>query len=271
LIVLTSRFSASASEILAGALQDYNRALIVGDLSTHGKGTVQQLLPLRMLIPESAMTNNPGTLKITKAKFYRASGKSTQLNGVMSDLVLPSKLNYAKDIGEASLDSALPYDTVRSARFEKFNYVQPYLSNLLSQSSQRLATNQEYVYIREDIEQFRKYQALNSVSLNEKKRVTEWEEDDARQRARDKERLARKAPQPTVFDLTLKQVDLPGLPAPAAKTNAAVAKVEGEALGDDETASEAPPIVDAALEETERIMLDYINLLALNGVVAKTR
>lgn len=271
LIVLTSRFSASASEILAGALQDYNRALIVGDLSTHGKGTVQQLNPLRMWIPESVMTNNPGTLKITKAKFYRASGKSTQLNGVASDLVLPSKLNYMKDIGEASLESALPYDTVKSARFEKFNYVQPYLSNLLSQSSQRIATNQEYVYIREDIEQFRKYQALNSVSLNEKKRIQEWEEDDARQRARDKERLARKTVPPTVYELTLKQVDLPGLPAPAAKTNAEVAKVEGEVLGEDEAAEEAPPIVDAALEETERIMLDYINLLAPNSIAAKTR
>lgn len=271
LIVLTSRFSASASEILAGALQDYNRALIVGDLSTHGKGTVQQLLPLRMMIPESSMTNNPGTLKITKAKFYRASGKSTQLNGVYSDIVLPSKLNYAKDIGEASLDSALPYDTVKSARFEKFNYVQPYLSNVLSQSSQRIATNQEYVYIREDIEQFRKYQALNSVSLNEKKRIAEWEEEDARQRTRDKERLARKTPQPTVYELALRQVDLPGLPAPVAKTNATVAKVEGEALGEDEEAEATPPIVDAALEETERIMLDYINLLTLNGVVAKTR
>ncbi|MGC3961434.1 MAG: carboxy terminal-processing peptidase [Verrucomicrobiota bacterium] len=271
LIVLTSRFSASASEILAGALQDYNRALIVGDMSTHGKGTVQQLNPLRMWIPESAMTNNPGTLKITKAKFYRASGKSTQLNGVASDIVLPSKLNYMKDIGEASLESALPYDTVKSARFEKFNYVQPYLSNLLSHSSQRIATNQEYLYVREDIEQFRKYQALNSVSLNEKKRIQEWEEDDARQRARDKERLARKTPAPTVYELTLKQVDLPGLPAPAAKTNTTVAKIDGEGLGEDEAAEEIPPIVDAALEETERIMLDYINLLAPNSLAAKTR
>jgi carboxyl-terminal processing protease len=216
------------------------------------------------------MTNNPGTLKMTKAKFYRASGKSTQLKGVESDIVLPSKLNYAKDIGEASLDSALPYDTVKSALFEKFNYVQPYLSNLLSQSSQRIATNQEYIYVREDIEQFRKYQAMNSVSLNEKKRIQEWEEDDARQRARDKERLARKTTPPTVYDLTLKQVDLPGLPAPAAKTNAEVAKVEGETLGEDEAEEATPPVVDAALEETERILLDYIHLLAPNSIAAKT-
>jgi len=270
LIVMTSRFSASASEILAGALQDYNRALIVGDLSTHGKGTVQQLNPLRMWIPESEMTNNPGTLKITKAKFYRASGASTQLKGVASDIVLPSKLNYAKDIGEAALENALPWDVVKSARYEKFNMVQPYLSDLMSLSSERLATNQEYIYIREDIEQFRKYQASNAVSLNEKQRIKEWEEEDTRQRTRDKERLARKATPPTVYELMLKQVDLPGLPEPVAKTNAVVAKVEG-ASDDDELGTETPPPIDAALEETQQIMMDYIKLMSVKGVARATK
>jgi len=273
LIVLTSRFSASASEILAGALQDYNRALIVGDLSTHGKGTVQQLNPLRMWIPEDHMTNNPGTLKITKAKFYRASGASTQLKGVMSDIVLPSKWNYAKDIGEEAYDTALPWDIIQSARFEKFDYVQSYLPDLLRQSSQRLGTNQEFAYIREDIEQFRKYQALNTVSLNERQRIKEWEEEDARQRSRDKERLARKAPEPVVYDLTLKQVNLPGLPAPVTKTNNATAKLGGATMPAGEEADiedEAPPVVDAPLEETERILVDYVNLLASKGIAAKT-
>src|SRR5262249_46297479 len=84
LIILTSRFSASASEILAGALQDYGRALIVGDSSTHGKGTVQSVNPLRtyMNVPPALMTNDPGALKLTIKKFYRASGASTQLKGV---------------------------------------------------------------------------------------------------------------------------------------------------------------------------------------------
>lgn len=325
LIVLNSKFSASASEILAGALQDYNRALIVGDLSTHGKGTVQQLNPLRMWITEDAMTNNPGTLKITKAKFYRASGASTQLKGVMSDIVLPSKWNYAKDIGEEAYDSALPYDTIPSARYEKWNNVQPYLSDLLRLSGQRVATNQDFVYIREDIEQFRKYQALNSVSLNEKKRLQEWEEDDARQRARDKERLTRKAPESVVYDLTLKDVNLPGLPPPVAKTNS-LSSVKGDAahgakslvvLEDkklktsfpsnevsavtpsrsgatngvlivaqdgapqaasktpavtaDEDEDEAAPVVDATLEETEHILVDYVTLLENKGLAAKTQ
>lgn len=324
LIVLNSRFSASASEILAGALQDYNRALIVGDLSTHGKGTVQQLNPLRMWITEDAMTNNPGTLKITKAKFYRASGASTQLKGVLSDIVLPSKWNYAKDIGEEAYDSALPYDTIASARYEKWDNVQPYLSDLMRLSSQRIATNQDFAYIREDIEQFRKYQALNAVSLNEKKRIQEWEEDDARQRARDKERLARKASESVVYDLTLKDVNQPGLPAPVAKTNSLSSVKNGGRPGDqtlpvnqvevkvhyrsnelataaaslnsatnsvvhhaadgavqpaahapevtaDDDEDEAAPVVDATLEETEHILVDYVKLMENKGLAAKTR
>src|SRR5207253_3377261 len=92
LIVLTSRFSASASEILAGALQDYGRALIVGDASTHGKGTVQSVNPLSNYIrppADSALrTNDPGALKLTIKKFYRASGVSTQLKGVVPDIIL---------------------------------------------------------------------------------------------------------------------------------------------------------------------------------------
>lgn len=101
LLVLTSRFSASASEIVAGALQDYDRALIVGDKSTFGKGTVQNLDPLRAIMRLSRSdTNDPGELKLTIRKFYRASGASTQLKGVMPDIVLPSERNYLKDAGK---------------------------------------------------------------------------------------------------------------------------------------------------------------------------
>jgi carboxyl-terminal processing protease len=107
LIVLTSRFSASASEILAGALQDYGRALIVGDVSTHGKGTVQNLNSLRAFPGLNRATNDPGALKITIRKFYRAGGASTQLKGVMPDIVLPSVLNYSKEIGEVALENPL--------------------------------------------------------------------------------------------------------------------------------------------------------------------
>src|SRR5205814_6747184 len=106
LIVLTDRFSASASEILAGALQDYGRALIVGDSSTHGKGTVQSLIQLEPYVHRFAResTNNPGAVKVTIRKFYRPSGSSTQLKGVVPDLILPSRNNYA-EVGEASLEN----------------------------------------------------------------------------------------------------------------------------------------------------------------------
>src|SRR5205814_5910416 len=100
LIVLTSRFSASASEIVAGALQDYGRALLVGDSSTHGKGTVQSVNQLRpyMQLPDNILTNDPGALKLTIKKFYRASGASTQVKGVVPDIILPSVFTESKDI-----------------------------------------------------------------------------------------------------------------------------------------------------------------------------
>ena len=103
LVVLVNRFSASASEIAAAALQDYGRALVVGDISTFGKGTVQNLNPLRPFVwPATASaTNDPGTVKITIRKFYRVSGASTQLKGVMPDIVLPDVLNYSTQFGES--------------------------------------------------------------------------------------------------------------------------------------------------------------------------
>lgn len=284
LVVLTSRFSASASEIFAGALQDYGRALIVGDISTHGKGTVQQVHALRHWVrPASASaTNDPGQMKITMSKFYRASGASTQLKGVLPDLVLPSILSYSTDIGEAALENPLEWDTIRPAPFEKLDFVVPYLGELLKRSSARMATNHDYGYIGEDIEQFRKNQAEKTISLNEAQRLKEKEEAEARQKARDKERLARKESDRKIYELALKQLDLPGLPPPVQKTNAVVAHNSGRnggvALGtkpvaaagnatetppklDEEDEDEKPPAVDAALEETEQILLDYISLL----------
>ncbi|HVV71519.1 MAG TPA: carboxy terminal-processing peptidase, partial [Verrucomicrobiae bacterium] len=139
LIVLTSRFSASASEILAGALQDYGRALIVGDSSTHGKGTVQSVQPLRIR-GSSLVTNDPGALKLTIKKFYRPSGASTQLKGVVPDIVLPSLFNESKEIGESALENPLGYDTIPKAKYEHLNLVDPYVQELRKRSSERIAT-----------------------------------------------------------------------------------------------------------------------------------
>ena len=290
LVVLTSRFSASASEIVAGALQDYGRALIVGDSTTFGKGTVQRLFGLRNMPGMSTATYDPGQLKITMSKYYRPSGVSTLYKGVLPDIVLPSPLNYSEDIGEASLEDGpgtetkssqgdpLGHDRVPPRDFQKQNHVVPHLSELLQRSTQRLGTNQDYVYIREDIDLFRKNQLDKSISLNEKQRLKEKDEGDARQKARDTERKARKQGNEKVFELGLKQVELPGLPPAktnsiakagatpgAAETSASVtSKARTTDDGDIEDEDKAPD-VDAALEETQRILVDYISLLGQKG------
>ncbi len=228
LIVLTSRFSASASEILAGALQDYGRALIVGDSSTHGKGTVQSVQPLREALVRMGirgLTNDPGALKLTIKKFYRASGASTQLRGVVPDIILPSIWSESKEIGEAALENPLPWDTIRSAKFDKVNMVEPYVQELRKRSSERVATDKEFSYIHEDIQLFNKQQADKTVSLNEKLRLKERDEAEARIKARDKERLARQEPPEKAYEITLKLAQQPGLPPPMAHTNALTARV----------------------------------------------
>ncbi len=281
LVVLTSRFSASASEILAGALQDYGRALIVGDSSTHGKGTVQAVNPLKLYLPvgQKGVTNDPGAVKITIKKFYRPSGASTQKTGVTPDIVLPSVANESKDVGESALENPLEGDSIPSAKFERLNLVAPYLADLRERSAQRVCNDQEFTYVREDIEQLKKLQADKTVSLNERQRLKEKEEAEARQKARDKERLARKEPQEKVYELTLRQVDQPGLPAPTQKTNSALAKLAHPDLAKpsavatnsaavavaaktpDDLPDEEKPSVDETMTETEHILVDYVSLL----------
>jgi len=303
LIVLTSRFSASASEILAGALQDYGRALIVGDSSTHGKGTVQQVLPLKEPLlrlmalqrPENLntlsrllLTNDPGALKLTIKKFYRASGESTQLKGVVPDITLPSVFSEAKEIGESALENPMPWDTISKAKYDRFNLVAPYLGDLRRLSAQRVASDKEFSYIREDIETYKKKSEEKTVSLNEKQRLKEKEQDEARVKARDAERLARVEPLEKTFEISLKQALLPDLPPPVAKTNT-LAKLSRKAsagastngpiaavpdgtaaqqAGDPEEEKPAP--VDAALIEAEHILVDYLGMLPKGNLVSAT-
>src|SRR5258706_8554252 len=178
LIVLTSRFSASASEIVAGALQDYGRALLVGDKSTHGKGTVQGMNQLAPILAQTAggtqfaNETDLGALKLTIRKFYRASGSSTQLKGVTPDIALPSIDDYL-EIGEDSLENALPWDTIESAAYEKLNRVQPYLEELEKRSAGRVAAAKDFDYVREDIETVRKTLADKTASLNETEQLKE--------------------------------------------------------------------------------------------------
>jgi carboxyl-terminal processing protease len=273
LVVLVNRFSASASEIVAGALQDYGRALIVGDTSTYGKGTVQNLNPLRPFFIWSAnesTTNDPGTVKITIRKFYRVSGASTQLKGVTPDIVLPDPLSYSTSIGEDSLENALPWDTIHSADYDKLNLVQPYLAPLRLHSEARLATNQDFIYIRQDIDEMRKLQADKTVSLNERECLKELEEDNARQKARDQERLARKPADMKIYELTVENADQPGLPPPLGETNGVTATISSAGTNVRKnappivTAAPKPPAINPTLDETERILEDYISLFLSN-------
>ncbi len=268
LIVLTSRFSASASEILAGALQDYGRALIVGDSSTHGKGTVQQLLRLGPLIH---VTNELGALKLTIRKFYRASGSSTQLRGVVPDIVLPSINNYA-EVGETSLDHPLPWDTIDSTDYDKMNLIQPYLPELKKRSTQRVAEDPDFIWLKGEIERYKETINEKSVSMNEAQRLKEKREAVARAKAREKELKARPAPAYKVYDISLKQAQEPGLPEPE-KGTAAVNSVPHSAVPISTSAEEddedSVPQVDITMDETRRILLDLISLTKGAPVLAE--
>lgn len=271
LIVLTSRFSASASEIVAGALQDYGRALIVGDVSTFGKGTAQQLFPLSKIPILSDLAHDPGTLKLTNSKFYRASGASTELRGVAADIVLPSIWNDSKDIGENMLEYHLPWDTIETSTFEKVNMVKPELAELAKRSSERIATNEDFVYLRQDIARLDKQRADKTVSLNEKEQLADRENVIKQHEIRERERAKRKMPEPTVYDFTVARARLPGLPAPTPYTNG-VWVADDEADADMNTVSSGSDALATALtseneygeaaklREAENILEDYIAL-----------
>jgi len=165
LIVLVNRLSASASEILAAALQDYKRAVIVGDSQTHGKGTVQTLMPLG---------DRKGSLKLTTAGFYRINGGSTQLKGVTPDIIIPSYLDVM-DIGEDSLEHALPWDDVRPAMYRTRDGFEKQIPVLTEQSAERLEANEEFqVYLNRRARLKERYET-KTVSLSLTDRLAEAE------------------------------------------------------------------------------------------------
>lgn len=169
LVVMTSKFSASASEILAGAIQDYGRGIIVGDESTHGKGTVQSLLDLGERLFRIDDPPNLGALKITMQQFYRPNGDSTQKRGVLADVVLPSVSNYM-DVGEADLDFAVDFDRVSAARYDRANMVSSDLVKALREhSASRRQGSTDWDKLMKNIERYREQKAKKTVTLNEEK------------------------------------------------------------------------------------------------------
>ena len=193
LVVLISKFSASASEIFAGAIQDYRRGLIVGDESTHGKGTVQSLLDLSKEVYTGPGSKNLGALKLTMQQFYRPNGDSTQRRGVRSDLVLPS-LTTHMDIGEGDLDFALPFNRIASTKFKVLSLVdQGLVEKLKTASSERIGSDGEFGKLNKEIAAFREQKDRKTVSLNEQTFFDRRKELDAAQKEEEALREAEKS------------------------------------------------------------------------------
>lgn len=168
LVVLDSKFSASASEILAGAIQDYGRGLIIGDDTSHGKGTVQSLLDLGGHLFRIPNPPNYGALKITMQKFYRPSGDSTQKRGVLADITLPSITNHM-DVAEADLDYALDFDKIAAVPFTKQVLVTPeIITALRGKSSERINKSTDFQKLQTNIKRYREQKDRKEVTLNEK-------------------------------------------------------------------------------------------------------
>ena len=163
LVILVNEFSASASEILAAALQDYNRAIIIGSKQTYGKGTVQNVLSLNQFISGNTY-GELGFIKLTTDKFYRISGGSTQLEGVKSDIVLPNRYSYI-DIGERDLENPLSWDQINSANYSPLNK-QLYYDESLENSKNRISKNEFFNIINEQAKWVKEQQEDNIVSLN---------------------------------------------------------------------------------------------------------
>jgi carboxyl-terminal processing protease len=213
LVILVNKLSASASEIFAAALQDYGRAVIVGDSSTFGKGTVQTLLELGRFIPLlGGSGNDAGALKLTVQKFYRVAGGSTQLHGVSSDVVLPS-LSDNSEIGESALERPLPYDEVEPAAIDiANNHKQLYIDDLKKRSNNRLGQDQSFQDIITDVKELKDRLKSNRLSLNEKLRREQLDKDNAqKQKEQADEKKMGAQVHDKRFELSLADVDKPQL------------------------------------------------------------
>ncbi len=266
MLVLTSRASASASEILAAALQDYGRAVIAGHKSTFGKGTVQSVVELDQYMPSALREHKPGSLKLTIQKFYRISGGSTQNRGVIPDIRMPAVAD-SMDMTETSLKNAMPYDEVEPVPYQKLDKVTPVLAQLDKDSQVRVAASPEFGYIREDIERYQKQQKDKALSLNEGKRRAEKTADEDRAKNRKAARAARKTPKFPEVEITLEAlISKPAATAVQASTQAKTADLNGE-----EEENKDPSAPDVYRDEAARIVADWISLIPRGQAAIRSR
>jgi carboxyl-terminal processing protease len=250
--VLTDRFSASASEIVAGALQNYGRAIVIGDSSTHGKGTVQQVVEMRQLNRSFAFSpQKTGAVKFTIQKYYLPSGASTQLKGVVPDITLASIEDYLP-IGEADLPRALVWDSIATSKFDGAPLDPKILSPLKAASVARQEKLEEFSYLRKNVEWFKTRQEQKLVSLNLEERRTQKATDDAfrKEMKAEKERIA--------------QGDFPFKPfylgAPPPKKIKAPKKDDDEDDDFDADENETYVKADVHLREALRVLSDAVEL-----------
>lgn len=163
LVVMVNGFSASASEILAAAIQDYKRGIIIGSTQTYGKGTVQNVIDLNQFVRNNSL-GNLGALKTTTQKFYRINGGSTQLNGVSSDVALPDRYTYIK-MGERDIENAMPWDKIDAADYKVWNK-QPNFNTAIENSKRRMEKNPQFQLIEENAKWLKERQDENVFSLN---------------------------------------------------------------------------------------------------------
>jgi len=258
MIVLVGKLSASASEIVAAALQDYARAVIVGSKSTHGKGTVQTVMPLTNWV----RIKDPGKLKLTISKFYRVAGSTTQKQGVTPDIVLPTPYDYM-EIGEATLPNSLAADHTDPLDYRKLNRVNDYVKQLTLNSDERIKKDQDFAYILDDIKTLKERLTDKSLSLNETKRLKEKDDEKKKQGDRKNERKERGKPKETVYDLTIKMIQKNlklGEEVADEEKPIRLEENEEDAEEDEEDEEDAPKL-DTHLRETLLILNDYIKLL----------
>jgi len=270
MIVLMNRLSASASEIFAAALQDYGRALVVGDERSFGKGTVQTIVDLdkSMSLPFfNVKKPEAGALKLTIQKFYRILGGSTQIKGVESDIVLPSRTDNA-EIGEAALKNPLDYDEVAPVMLlakDKVPASHLFLKELRERSQKRIQSDPEFIYVNEDMQRFRERMAKNSISTNEEVRRKELADEKQRKEARKEERVARgslvnaKVWQLTLDDVKNNREDLEVVAYERDREKKYSIDEEGEEQEEKEDSKKVPE-PDPIRNEAVRIISDLIQL-----------
>lgn len=253
LAVLVNRFSASASEIVAGALQNYGRAIIIGDSSTHGKGSVQSVHEMKQLNSRlGASPAKTGAVKFTIQKYYLPSGASTQLKGVIPDIVLPSIDDFLP-IGEADLPHALTWDQIPTSFFDGKPLDPKVVTPLRQASIDRQEKLEEFVYLRKNVDWFktRQEQKLISVNLDERKKQKAADDAFRKEMKAEKERIAKS-------DYQFKPFYLGGPPPPRIKA----AKKDSDDEEDADPGEENDTYVkaDVFLRESLRVVSDAIAL-----------